>query len=328
MVKKEQLPIIEVNLGIAAEFKAHVIRSDGSIRHVHDWQKNLITNGGMNKVAGGAGNGGFMSALRVGSGTTAPAFTDTTLVAHVASTGADGNLVQTGAVAADANPSMTGTQTFTFAVGAAAGNLTELGMAGATTLSGYPLYTRALFKDGSGNPITIVVGADEQLVVTYVVRIYIPKTPSTAVLLNAGNNTEYTISMLPMEVDSDIGVTSMLGPSGMYGSQGSSNAAFIYTGAASGTLGPIDGEPTGTRAQYAGQNITLASYVADSYRRDVTYAWALGSANLADMGAFSISTSNIGYYSPCRWQWTVSPKITKTNVQTLSFTHRYSLARA
>lgn len=326
MDKQQENNIVEVDMGVSGVFKAHAFRpSDGRIREFGEWQDNLITNGGMNKLAGGVGSGSFMSAVRVGSGSTAPAFTDTALVAHVASVAADTAVVSINAVAADAAPFMGAQMTYTFPVGAAAGNLTELGLAGNTSLSGYPLYTRALFKDGSGNPVTIVVGADEQLVITYILRLYIPKVSSSAVLLNAGNSTNYTITMLPMEIDSDNGMSTFVS-AGMYSSAVGAVNAPIFYGALSGTLGPIDGTPPGTVTNPI-MSMTPAAYVPDSYRRDVTYMYALTQANFSDIGTFVHSNNSQGYYAPVRWQWTVSPKITKTNLQTLSFTHRFTLAR-
>lgn len=328
MDKLKEENIVEVKMGVSGHFKAHAFRpSDGRIRELTDWQDNLITNGGMNKLAGNVGNGSFMSAIRVGSGSTAPAFTDTALVALVASTSVDTAVTTINAVAADANPFMAAQGVFTFAIGAAAGNLTELGLCGNTSLSGYPLWTRALFKDGSGNPVTIVVGADEQLVITYILRLYIPKTASVANLLNPGNGITYTVSMLPMEVDSNNGMSPFLS-SGMYSQAVTGANANICSGAASGVLAPIDGTPSGTVTTNVAQSITPLTYVADSFRRDTTYGWALDRANIADMGTFTMSASSPGYHAPVQWQWTVSPKITKTSLQTLSFTHRFTLARA
>lgn len=312
--------------GVAGYFKAHAFRpSDGRIRELAPWQKNLITNNGMNRLAGNLETGQFYNTLAVGSGTTAPSFTDVALVAQVAQTTNAGAPDNTNADVGVPEPYVMATKIYTFGIGAAAGNLTELGLRGSNNLSA-PLFTRALFRDASGTPTTIVVQPDEQLIVTYQLRVYIPTAKSTATVVNPGNGVSYTIEMLPTGVGARAGVSLMMA-GGMFFGIASQTNQWVYSGATSGTLGSIANEPSGTR-NVAAATATGLTYVPDSYQRDFTITWGLTAANFADIGGFALSSASSQNVNPIAWQWTVSPKITKTADQTLSFTFRLILVRA
>jgi hypothetical protein len=312
--------------GYAGYFKAEAYNPDtGERRLLQDWKKNLITNGGMDRLTNG-GTGSFYNTLRVGSGSTTPAFTDTALVAHVASV-AGATPTYTEAVPTDPAPYVKAVIVYTFAVGAAAGNLTELGLAPALNLAGNPLTTRALFQDSGGNPTTITVASDEQLVVTYELRCYLPATPAVAVLTNPADGVNYTISVLPARIGINMGFNSMLASGVSMGNIGGTASGQVYYGAAAGSLGGLNGVPTGTSAT-AVYSASEAAYVAGTYYKDISLTFGLTSANYAQIGGFSGSTASSAYYAPCIWQWTISPKVDKTNVQNLRFTFRMAVARA
>lgn len=57
--------------------------------------------------------------------------------------------------------------TFTFGLGQIAGNISELGV---QFLSSGSLHSRALVEDSQGQPTTITVTSDEQLIITYTIR--------------------------------------------------------------------------------------------------------------------------------------------------------------
>ncbi len=93
--------------------------------------------------------GDYMSTCMVGSGNAAPAETDTALQARAS----------TSNINVQSNNSNVSPRygwrrrTFRFAAGAAAGNLSEVGVGWTTTA----VFSRALILDGSGNPTTITV---------------------------------------------------------------------------------------------------------------------------------------------------------------------------
>ena len=146
---------------------------------------NLILDAGLNRL----GTGGVANCCQVGTGTSAPAVTDTTLQAY---------LVGTSTIQADSAQSyvagppayVTMSRTFRFGTGVAAGNLTEVGV-GWATASG-SLFSRARIVDGGGSPTTISVLSDETLDVVYTLRAYVPADATGSVTL-AGTSYGYTM---------------------------------------------------------------------------------------------------------------------------------------
>lgn len=116
----------------------------------------------------------FLAYVAVGTGNSAPDVTQTALDNEVGRTHVDLGLgaEQSWTDVSDGVYEMTVTRAFDY--GEANGDLKELG--GATADSG-ELATRALFKDGSGNPTTITKTNENRLVITYTLRITI--TPTT-----------------------------------------------------------------------------------------------------------------------------------------------------
>lgn len=148
------------------------------------WFKNTITNRGlwllwaMNGYSYGLNWGG--SACAVGSGSTPPTVNDTDMedVVAVKSSAGGVNPSRSGYVAAagEAPAYFYNGDSYTFGTGAAAGNLSEVGVypgvGGVMGLSGN-LFSRALILDEDGNPTTITVLSDEILQVSYEVRMYV-----------------------------------------------------------------------------------------------------------------------------------------------------------
>lgn len=120
---------------------------------------NLITNYGLDCV----GNRTSCGYCRVGTGTNAPAYTDTTLGAQVAYTS---SVSANTAAGSTLDAYSTSTFTFTFTLGAINANLTEVGLG--SNSSGSTLSCRAAIVDSNGDTTTFPVASDEQLVVTYI----------------------------------------------------------------------------------------------------------------------------------------------------------------
>lgn len=275
-----------------------------------DWQENLITNFGMN----GAYNNLLYQYVSVGTGSTAPAETDTALVARLATQ------------QQSAQPTITSTTSspyyneytynFTFTTGAVVGNITELGLHYSST-SYTSLVTRALFKDGSGVPTSIPVTAEDQLIITYKIRIYLPENTTTNVF--TVNGTDYTVTLRPAQLSSTRNSSTVLSNGIGLTQIGGLSVTSYYGGSA--VIGPITGTPTGTNGSDT-VTVTRAAYVTGNFYADYTISFALASANRNQLQVWTHSTP-----CPSYWQWSVSPAITKTNTQTLSFTHRVTWAR-
>src|SRR5690606_1520304 len=144
--------------GLAGEYKIVARKADGSgDRILADWFSNLITDAGLDNVV----SGGWKAFCHIGTGTLAPVESNSSLQTPVASTSSRSNVVTTNAGA----PSYYSQSSvdYTFPVGA--GTYTEVGVSNKAHTDGTQLlFSRALIVDGSGNPTSITVLADEYLV--------------------------------------------------------------------------------------------------------------------------------------------------------------------
>lgn len=148
------------------------------------WFDNLITNFGLNNIGKNTALG---TNCRVGTGNTAPAFTDTQLVAQIAGTAdwSSPSLVLAGAPDYQSTYSLT----YEFPQGAVVGNIAEIGIGAAAT--GANLFSRALIVDGVGNPVSIPVTAIQILRVTYRLSMYPSLTDATGTVNIGGTNYNY-----------------------------------------------------------------------------------------------------------------------------------------
>lgn len=106
---------------------------------------------------------------RVGTGTTPPIESQTTLVNTLASTtggAGDGPYSETGYIEEGNTWRAEATLKFTFPLGAVVGSISEVGFSSVNTPTNV-VHSRALIKDVNGNPTTITIAATEQLFVTY-----------------------------------------------------------------------------------------------------------------------------------------------------------------
>lgn len=168
---------IKVNALVQANFICRAVKEDGTVRKETDRFFNTVTDIGLARMGTISGASDWGTYCFVGSGNTPPTFADTTVQAFVAQT----TTVQT---SVDSSNKTTApyyaalTKTFRFPLGAAAGNLTEIGIGWLTGVN--PNYVRncwnrALIKDAGGNPTTLVILSDEFLDVTVEFRVY-PQT--------------------------------------------------------------------------------------------------------------------------------------------------------
>lgn len=270
---------------------------------------NLITNSGLNYLAASTG---WLSTCRVGTGTTAPAFTDANLETEIASvTNAnnyDGTTTRTvfntdaiGSIYYTANR-----RTYNFAEGAAVGNISEVAIGPSTG----NVFSRALIVDGAGNPTTITLLADESLRVFHELRLYPP----------VGDNVHtvgaYTVTTRAYRTDAQ-------SADGWAFSPRSDSAAYTYTQNfapsqfASNTFLAVN-SATGLTS-YTGnlgtgsplQNPTVAGYSSDSYTRTYTAVFSPATGNL-DFAMFIFAIGFTG------WQIHVSPNIVKSDLEELT----------
>lgn len=310
--------MLEINVGVKADFDVIATKADGSRRKLYSGD-NLITNVGMNKLGAMIQTGNFRdsfgNALQIGTGTTAPAFTDTALttrLAAVANVGASAINIAWGSGADDGYVVLT--YTYEFAVGSATGVLAELGMASNTAASGYELHTHALFVDGGGSPAPVTVLADEGIIVLYRLKFRHDTADKVFTTTTSPTPVAYTITMRPLNYGQVAGLTtstSFFGP----GTTGQ-----VRYGATSG-LGPYTGDAVGTAGSLP-LTRTFSTYVANSFTRDITYAVAAGVGNFAQIGALTITSGGTFHM-----QMGFSPRFTKVSPETLRWTIRWTWSR-
>lgn len=325
-------PIGECSVAVRAEFDVYtrktVLNRKGRVVHRGALQhrvagKNLITNTGMDRL-GNDTIPNFGAFLQVGTSNTAPANTDTALGARVAGQAAAG--YTSGSWSWDTtNPKVAVlTRTYTFGAGVAAGVLTELGLS--VTTNG-TLSTRALFTDEGGSPITVTVLADEQLIVTY--RMFFEASETDSTLSTTQKGTDFALVLRPARLGAAFADSQFIGRatdrlSALVAGAGitGTTMANSYRGGTS-AIGTVTGVPTGTSGAhiFASLTRTFGTYTNGNHYRDDTLGFPLTEANLADMGAFLIQGI------PFHVQIGVTPRVTKTSSDLMSFTVRTSWSR-
>lgn len=294
-------------------FKFEAVDRRGRRRVLADWFPNLITNAGLN-IIGTAG--GYLSRCRVGTGSAAPAVTDTELDSLLAAT----NTRAVGDVTTNSGASDYYTSkviVYRFGEGVAEGNLTEVGIA--TSDSGATLFSRALILDGIGSPTTITVLADETLDVTYELRNYPALTDVTDTITISGDDYDYTLRPASVSDAASWGNTSTGGRGGMNSITGVGTVGTAYSGA----IGAVTTIPSGTSA-----NITSAvdtAYGNNNYYRDWTAVWGLSAANFGGVRSFMIPFGSEAQFG--RIQVEFDPVIPKTSSDVLSMVFRHVWAR-
>ena len=288
----------------AGYYKIEAVKADGSRRILADWFPNLILDAGLNRM-GSAGD--YLDFCQVGSGSTAPANSQTSLVSRVA--GTNSVVADTFANSGAAPYFARRTIIFRFGAGVATGVLSEVGVGWASTGN---LYSRALILDALGSPTTITVLADESLDVTYELRMY-AWTGETTGVITLNSVLHDVIQKSALSGEWAIAATAELNAGNLL----SSNPFTAYTGDVSAGL---DGQPSGTNIGTVGA--VAAAYVPSSLERVFNITAGLSQANNASgIGALLLP---IGWG---KWQIGFTPNIMKTASDILTLQVRHSWGR-
>lgn len=294
---------MKLDTKIAGRLRVVAIKPDGTERVLADWFDNLILNTGLDRI------GASLNAItyaRVGSGSTPPEVTDLNLQSPVASTTTVQGAVLFGNTSSAPYYGWI-RKTFRFNTGVAAGVLSEIGI-GWGTSSGQ-LFSRALIKNSSGNPISITVLSNEVLDVTYELRLYAP-TDDVPYTVTIGGIEHTGVVRASRASDYD------WQPSAVFGTSYQPQVT-----AHSGSIGTILQSPSGT---FASGSVVLAPYTAGNYYRDFTATFDLNVANFGAGGvrAFHSRTAETGSF-----QFSVSPALLKDANKIMSITLRMSWSR-
>lgn len=301
--------VVTVKPTFAGRFRLVATKLDGTSRVVADWFDNLILDTGLNRL----GTGLVGNHCQVGTGATAPTNSDATLQSLLTASSTIQNTV-TGASASSPYYGYV-INTYRFGIGAAAGNLTEVGIGWAASGS---LFSRSLIKDLAGDPTTITILGDEILDVQYELRLYAPLTDVTGTIDVGGDDYDYVLRASNVTTGTtwgNFGVSYLL-TSGGVAMQPSLGFNTFFAGA----VGAITAAPSGT-ANTDASYPSAAVYGNNNLYRDFSYSVGINHANFGGVGAVLLQTS-AGQY-----QIGFTPDLPKDNTKTLTVVVRVAWAR-
>lgn len=287
----------------------------GRRRDLTGWFPNLVTNAGLDRVCS-VYNSDALRYCQVGTGSTAPAATDTQLAQYLATTEDHPTASASGSGA----PSYViwRSYNFRFQPGTATGNISEVGVGWASTGG---LFSRALVLDGGGQPTSVTVLASEYLEVAYRFELYPMVDDQTGVLTLDGADYNYTVR--PSNIDafgSGTTPTTTLGrvhlgdPHLWLATAGGNH--YVYDG----SMGGIEDNPSGSSNVVAVSAGTGADpdggvYYSGAGTHEVVYFtnWPLHLGNfVSGIGVWRV------WAGPVAYQVGFSPKIPKTTSHTLT----------
>lgn len=324
-------PDVNLSFGLKGRFKLDVYKSDDAgnpteLKSTTGWFDNLITDTGLEGIGSTPTSNNNIQACVVGSGNTPPTVTDSSLVNFVALT----NTKQANWTGVGQFTTMpyyiTYSTTYSFGTGAAAGNLSEVGLTCRPTSSSgtTPLWSRALILDGNGDPTTITVLSDEVLYVTYQLIVYLPNGGAditgtfTQTILGTPTTFNYTIK--PWALNQIFTATG-----GWFVDRISGTAAPALTAAYSAVsngdfVAITSNSKSGTPTSYFNTTANLP--------------YTAGSKYLEATASFNLNTGNqtwnmywLQWAGHCSFQMKITPSITKDSTQVYSFNVRTSWAR-
>lgn len=301
--------IIKVPMEVGGEFQLR--RLNGVTREVVEetpWTHNLVLDIGLDRFGAGLSH---CTHCRIGTGTAAPANSDTQLQSQSANTS---NAISNSASNAGASTyASTTTTVWEFALGAVVGNMAEVGV-GWSASTASTLFSRARINDAGGVPTTITVLVTEILQVSYRFTIYPQVTDVTGNVTISGNVYAYTSRCY------NAGNTFQLNANGTF---------FANLLGCVATNGAINGI---TSSGASGTQLGLTSgglqtYTNGTYYRDFLVTANISTGNLAggiqsmnislQGGSGAIAQIQIGYV----------PNIPKDGTNVLSMLFRFTWAR-
>jgi hypothetical protein len=196
-----------INAGISGYYTFHKKLPNGDLMPLLDGakSKNLIVDQWLNAYksfvnsqvspsntvsASSAGIYSIMTRVAVGTGSTAPTVNDTGLVSTLASKTENNDTTVSNTYSYDSDTDtfeFVHSKSFPFPLGGVVGNISEVAVfSNSTTSTTYnTLVSRALIVDSLGDPSTITLTAEDQLVVTYTMVLQVPRTISFNFSYNA-----------------------------------------------------------------------------------------------------------------------------------------------
>jgi len=283
--------------------------------------KNVITDAGLNRLLGGGNNlETLIRFLEVGTGTTAPSVSDTTLVAPLTprSSGSGNFADEVQFINSGSYTYCSFTRTRIFNDLEANGVITEMGLFNQATAG--IMFSRVLIKDNTGTPTSIVKTANDVLRVRYMIRLYHPTDNSTSTGSFTWRGITYSSSVGGINTASTIWNSSFFD---VFGTWNQSRIRVFQTAslvAATGTIASWGGEVLASL-----QTATNLSYTNGTFFRDMEFSIPGTQANVSSSG-FLVNFGSTDTSGPT-FQHIVSPPIVKSSGQVLTLRYRFALNR-
>lgn len=313
---------VNAKVGLAGRYQLMVGKLDadgnevpGSRRVAVPWFENLITDAGLDYL--GSTNHDNLAMCRIGTGNTAPANSDVSLVAQVGTGTTTVGLGEANGYDGAGNY-LYRRVSRRFNPGTVSGvNLAEVGMAASNDVS---LFSRSLIKDTGGSPTTITLASDEYLDVIYELRVYLPANDQTSsVTIDGAANT--------VTIRRSTNAQQVANWAAAIGTR------FTYLNLQSDVydrycLDAVENIPSasggwGYNASLRG-SVADVTYVPGSYQKSYTITYGPSLANYATgLGAVLVGTANTSNYANCAfgpWAFGFSPKLNKTNTRKATVT--------
>ena len=319
-------PVMTCKFG--GEFIVELIEAKtGRIKERHQFP-NLITDAGMNDIGARVNISSLFAYLGVGTDSTVPDVSDTTLGAEVDRTNSAGGFgatsgYVTGSHALDA-PYWYQERIRLFLEGEGNGNLTELGWFQSSV--GSTMIVRSLFKDGAGTPITVTKTSDDQLKVTYSWRMYPPLDIVTGSFILTHTATTHSFSASALNIIANRAWGNDHGNLVEMLNYYSSRACVSASGLVSPTGSVVDFNTAG--AAVVADTDTVQAYSAGTFQLDLESIWDASSVPYVNIPGFFIRTDGYVFGSEWAWQLFVDPPIVKTNADQLKMNFRVKWDRA
>lgn len=309
---KMQLPI---RTFVSGRFRIEAVSKSRGKRVLADFDDapNIVTDWGLDRMGA---NSDYLARFHVGSGSSTPSELDTTLDSLVATS--DGFVSDSENNTSSPPYYHTKTIQRSFSEGTATGNLTEVA-AGIANTSGDYAFSRALILDGSGDPTTITVLSDEELRITYAIRLYPPTGDFSGTVNISGTDYDFLGRAAAVTSTSSWGFgTSSNGVSSA--SDGDMSSRGDQGGAGIGPItGGISGSASGLTDSQNGQD---DPYVPGTLERGASWLFGTDVANFAG-GIKAIQFS----FNWCTWQFEFDTPIPKTSDDELTIEAQHSWGR-
>jgi hypothetical protein len=326
---------------LSGYFEAELIHKPTGVVKQKLQFSNTIANGMLNYIGDSfnLGQSSFYYSLftdaymAVGTGTTAPAVTDTKLVNEIARTkslGSPAITITSGYNAEAIYWWKKVTKVFLPGVGTNS-NLTEVGIFDDSNanINGGTLFVRQLFRDINGTPTSINKQAEDELRLTYELRLYPQQVSSVSTLTINGVSTTCTTRGYDVDStspgrwgDTNNGSTGLMN---QFGRVWANSTSTSRVGAF-----PTHSMPSLTSTQVgtvtASSAATWGTYTTGSYYRDQTITFNPGLGNLT-IGSIIWGSPNADPGQNAPFITTFNPPFTKTSTQRATFVGRLSWGR-